>query len=91
MLVQGDFEALERLTNGTRLTAAEIAQGVGEYGDNLIFPPNDVFENLDVVELEGTHPREWSVNVDLWTAKQGRSDLTLDPQGKQKRYLRCRN
>lgn len=67
MLVKGDFEALERLTNGVRLTAAEMAHGVREYGHSFILPPDDVFENLDVVEKEGTHPREWSVNVDLWT------------------------
>lgn len=78
MLVQGDYETLERLTSGVRLTAAEMAEGVHEYGGSLILPPNDAFENLDVVEVEGSQPREWSVNVALWTAEEGRSDLTLE-------------
>jgi len=37
-----------------------------------------VFENLDVIEVEGARPRQWSVNVDLWTVEEGRSDLTLE-------------
>ena len=78
LLERGDYEALERLTNGVRLTAAEMAEGVREYGGNLILPPDDVFDNLDVIEVEGARPREWSVNVDLWTAEEGRSDLTLE-------------
>ena len=78
MLVRGDYEALERLTNGVRLTAAEMAEGVRDYGGSLILPPDDAFDNLDVVKVEGAQPREWSVNVDLWTAEEGRSDLTLE-------------
>jgi len=78
MLVQGDYETLERLTNGVRLTAAEMAEGVREYGGSLILPPDDAFENLDVVEVDGVEPRAWSVNVYLWTAEEGRSDLTLE-------------
>jgi len=78
LLVQDDYEALERLTNGVRLTAAGMAEGVRKYGGNLILPPDDVFDNLDVIAVDGTQPKEWSVNVDLWTAKQGRSDLTLE-------------
>ena len=78
MLVQDDYETLERLTNGVRLTAAEMAEGVHEYGGSLILPPDDAFDNLDVVEVEGAQPRQWSVNVDLWTAEAGRSDLTLE-------------
>ena len=78
MLVQGDYETLERLTNGVRLTVAEMAEGVREYGGSLILPPDGAFENLDVVEVEGAKRREWSVNVDLWTAEEGRSDLTLE-------------
>ncbi len=78
MLVQGDYEALERLTNGARLNAAELAGAVSEYGANLTLPPADSFDDLDVIEVEGQQPRQWSVNVDLWTTEEGRSDLTLE-------------
>ena len=60
------------------MTAVEMAEGVSAYGGRLILPPADAFDNLDVVEVEGTQPREWSVNVGLWTAEEGRSDLTLE-------------
>ena len=78
MLARGDYEALERLTKGVRLAGAGLAEGVREYGGNLVLPPNEAFDNLDVGEVEGAQPREWSVNVDLWTAEEGRSDLTLE-------------
>ena len=78
MLAQGDYDALERLTHGTRLTAAEMAESVREYGGRLVLPPDDVFDNLDVVEVKGVQPGELSVNVSLWTAEEGRSDLTLE-------------
>src|SRR5215211_4599568 len=78
MLMQADYDELERLTNSRRLTAAEIAEGVREYGGALVMPPEDAFDNLDVIEVEGANPREWSVNVNLWTAEEGQSDLTLE-------------
>ena len=78
MLVQGEYEALERLTNGVRLTAGEMAAAVRNYGGKVTMPPEDAFKVLDVVEVEGARPREWSVNVALWTAEEGRSDLTLE-------------
>jgi hypothetical protein len=78
LLAHGDYKALEKLTNGVRLSAAEMAEAVREYGGGLILPPEDSFDNLDVVEVQGARPREWSVNVDLWTAGEGQSDLTLE-------------
>jgi hypothetical protein len=41
-------------------------------------PPELVFDNLDVVGIEGAAPRAWSVLVDLWTVEEGHSDLTLE-------------
>ena len=78
LLARGEYEALERLTNGERLTAAEIREGVRDYGGSLVLPPDEAFDNLDVVEIEGEQPRAWGVRVDLWTAEEGRSDLTLE-------------
>jgi hypothetical protein len=78
MLVQADYDGLERLTDSRRLTATEIAEGVREYGRTLIMPPESAFENLDVIEVSGAKPKEWSVNLHLWTVEEGRSDLTLE-------------
>jgi hypothetical protein len=78
MLVAGDYMALEKLTSGKRLTAAEIERAVKDYGAKLIMSPGDAFENLDIVEIENTRPRKWSVRFDLWAAGEGQSDLSLE-------------
>jgi hypothetical protein len=31
-----------------------------------------------VVEIDNAVPEAWSVYLDLWTAEEGRSDLTLE-------------
>lgn len=78
MLVDRDYEGLERLTNSMRLTAEEIAQAVEDYGATLVMPPPTVFNELDVVEVENVKPRTWSVRHDLWAAGEGKSDLSLE-------------
>ena len=77
-LVRGDYEELERMSGGVRLSAEEMAGAVRAYGRTLVALPDEGFDNLDVVELEDARPRAWSVHVDLWTAEEGRSDLTLE-------------
>ena len=47
LLVQRDYSGLERLTNGVRLTATEIEEGVVEYGRTLVFPPSHAFRVLE--------------------------------------------
>ena len=49
-----------------------------EYGRELQMPPEVVFHNLDVNEIEAAIPRAEWVLVDLWTVEEGRSDLTLE-------------
>jgi hypothetical protein len=78
MLTQSDYDELERLTKGRRLTATEISEGVHEYGRTLVMLPEHAFENLNIIEVEGAKPREWSVQLNLWTAEEGQSDLTLE-------------
>ncbi len=41
-------------------------------------PSEASLQKLDVVEVKGAVPRRWGVRVDLWTAEEGRSDLTLE-------------
>ena len=78
MLVAEDYDGIEEATRGRRLTAEQLSQAVDEYGRELQMPPEVVFHNLDVNEIEGAIPRAWWVLVDLWTADEGRSDLTLE-------------
>jgi hypothetical protein len=78
MLVDGDYNGLQSLTRGRRLNADEIAEAVRVYGAKLTMPPEHAFNELDIIEVENAEPRRWSVRLDLWTADEGKSDLTLE-------------
>jgi hypothetical protein len=78
MLVARDYDGLEQATRGRRLTGEQLRQAVEEYGRELRMPPEVVFDDLDLNEIEGAIPRAWWVLVDLWTVDEGRSDLTLE-------------
>ena len=77
-LVSGDYAAIERFTSGVRLSASLLRQAVEEYGRTLAMPPVLALDQLDVVEVDGSNPKAWSVRVDLWTTEEGRSDLSLE-------------
>jgi hypothetical protein len=76
-LVRGDYAGVEAMTGGQRLNANEIARAITDYGRRLVLPPPDSGPR-SVVEIEGASSEQWSVYVDLWTAEEGRSDLTLE-------------
>jgi hypothetical protein len=78
LLVQGNFESVQRLSKGIRLTAEEMRDAIEEYGRQLVMPPSEAFESLDVVKVDDVEPQRWSVRFDLWTKKEGRSDLSLE-------------
>ncbi|MHB8846142.1 MAG: DUF7668 domain-containing protein [Nitrospirota bacterium] len=78
LLVQGRFKELENLSNGARLSAADIARAIKEYRATLIMPDDSVFQSLDVIEIHNSNPRNFSVNIILWSMEEGRSDLTLE-------------
>jgi hypothetical protein len=77
-LVAQDYEAIERFTAGVRLSANVVRRAVSEYGHTLVMPPDSVLNQLDVIEVKGSLPKTWSVRIDLWTAEEGRSDLSLE-------------
>ncbi len=78
LLVAANYEQLEELTSGTRLTAADMARVIREYGRVLIAPPEHAYEDLDVVQVRNASPARWSVRMSLWTVEEGRSDLSLE-------------
>jgi hypothetical protein len=80
LLARRRYAALEKLSGGVRLSAAHLRTAVREYGRTIVVPPPNATPPLDVVEiLPGRATRRsWAVNVDLWTAEGGRSDLTLE-------------
>ena len=77
LLAAGDYAELERRSAGTRLTAGEIAAAAAEYPYRIAEPPAGAAPPLDVVRILAAEPPAWSVDVPLWTAEAGRSDLTL--------------
>lgn len=78
LLVQGKYDALEALSEGNRLSAEELRQAVTDYGHRLVMPPIDSLNYPDVVTIRNSNPVKWSVNLNLWTIEEGRSDLTLE-------------
>ncbi|MEL6991536.1 MAG: hypothetical protein AAGL92_08150 [Pseudomonadota bacterium] len=77
LLVKKDYASIESITNGNWLSAIEIANGVEEYGRSVATPPEDSYEFIDAVQIEGEVPSAWSVRFHLWTEEEGQSDLSI--------------
>ena len=77
MLAHGEYAALEQLSGGARVGAADLEHAVREYGRTLSVPPPGSEPALVVVEIRNARPRAWFVDVPLWSREEGRSDLTL--------------
>jgi hypothetical protein len=75
LLASRKYSEIELYSGGRRLTADQIAGSFREYGCSVVSPPEDM--QLDVVKIE-TAQDMWSVNVPVFTAEEGRSDLTLE-------------
>lgn len=72
LLAVGDYEALARLSTRGGLSADELRGSVEDYGHTILAEP---FE-ASAPELTNDEA-EWWTDVDLHTAEEGRSDLTL--------------
>jgi hypothetical protein len=80
LLAAGDYASVERMTSGRRLSAADLERAVQEYGETLVPLPSESLEDLEVIEVAGSDPAAFMIDVDLWTEQEGRSDLTLSLQ-----------
>ena len=78
LLVNADFESVQRLSGGARLSANMIREAISEYGHKLVMPPERAYSNIDAIEVTDSTPRRWSVTFPLWSADEGRSDLALE-------------
>ena len=78
LLVNRRYDEIVKMTKGVRLQAFHIKDAIDEYGKTLAQPPQDAYENLDIIEIENTTPKKWSVRFDLWTEEEGRSDLSIE-------------
>jgi hypothetical protein len=78
LLVAGRFDELERLDRGGRMKADEWRRRVKEYGRTLVQPPRADLETADIVPLQGSGNRAWSVRYPLWTREEAKSDLSVE-------------
>ena len=78
LLSEKKYNEIKSLCNGVRLTTSELEYAVKKYGRKIIALPNEGYEKLDVIEVSDTNPKEWSVNVPIYTVEEGMSDLTLE-------------
>ena len=73
-----DYDQIVRTTGGQRLDAAAIEAAIRGYGKTLVSPPDSIYDHLDAIRVQNIHPPRWSVRVGLWTADEGRSDLSVE-------------
>lgn len=78
LLVSGKYDEIVELTFGIRLDAESIRGAIARYGRTLIDPPEAAFQDLDIIEVENTVFPTFSVGMNLWTAEEGKSDLSID-------------
>lgn len=76
-LVRGDFESLDRDGRSGRVGADGLRRSIAEYGRTLIALPDQAFDLADSGTID-TRPAEWWIVVPMWTAEEGRSDLSLE-------------
>ncbi|MDB6035558.1 MAG: hypothetical protein JWM16_5896 [Verrucomicrobiales bacterium] len=78
LLVASRYADLVRQMHGIRLTANEIAKAIDDYGRTLVSPPPEGFQRMNIVEIQGSQPKRWSIAMPLWTKEEGLSDLTVE-------------
>jgi hypothetical protein len=75
-LVAGDYAAIAADGRIGRLTEVELRRAIVEYGKTLVSLPDGGDLVADVYP-SNTDPRASAVDLALWTAEEGQSDLTL--------------
>lgn len=77
LLAEKQYQALADLTapGPEHLQAEDIRRTIEEY-PGTVRVPDDTELTFDVVEVEGRSPRQFSVDVPVFTVEEGRSDLT---------------
>jgi hypothetical protein len=76
MLVKGHSDQLERDGKSGRLSSHELKEALQVHGRTIIALPDEAFRLAEVYPVKGQNAT-WAVDVPLWTAEEGRSDLVL--------------
>ena len=78
LLVRREYDVVERMTKGDRMSAAAMSQAISQYGRRLVRPdPADWWPLVEITPVSVEHGMV-HVAAPLWTAEEGRSDLTLE-------------
>jgi len=76
-LVEGDFllsRGIPRVRPVPPARAEQMRKYVGSYGETLMPLPDDSWQTSES-QWMGSF---WDVSIDLWTVREGRSDMVLD-------------
>jgi hypothetical protein len=76
-LVREDYAALDADGRSGAVGADGLRRAVADYGRSLVELPDAAYKLSDAGHLTG-RPGEWWIVVPMWTAEEGRSDLTLE-------------
>lgn len=80
LLVAKDYRQLVQLAGSVRFSEKDIGDledVITGYGRTLVKPPENAFRDMNVIEVKGATPRRWAVDMPLWTAEEGKSDLEV--------------
>jgi len=77
-LACGQYESTVAGISSSRLSAKELQDVIRDYGRTLVAPPGTAYEELDAIQVKDAAVPTWSVRAPVWTAEEGRSDLTLE-------------
>ncbi len=77
-LAAEEYQQLQILSRGVRLNAHQLEQAVKDYGRKIAPLPQEAIPLIDYVAISNSNPEAWSVYCPIFTAEEGRSDLTLD-------------
>ena len=78
LLVRGQFDTVERVTGGRRLSAERLAEIIASYGRTLVASGDDWWDTVEVTPIDAGDRGAFHVAAPLWTEEEGRSDLTVE-------------
>jgi hypothetical protein len=78
LLTRGQFDAVERITRGRRLSAERLAAAITSYGRTLVSPGESWWASVEVTPIDAGDRASFHIAAPLWTTEEGLSDLTVE-------------
>ncbi len=77
-LAAREYQLIEMLSGGARLSAKQLEIAVREYGRTIVSMPDDAVSLINYIAIRNSNPPTWSVRAPVFTFEEGCSDLTLE-------------